>query len=131
MVSETNSVHAGCLFPVSFKTRDRHRDEFCDVFPFHEIALLCLVAPTRPRLHGFRVRSMVEDACAWSSPSLRDSSTTLQGFFQPRFIGKECRIFNASQLLRDTGRSQLSRRLKGRARSPRYSSLTELLMYQW
>ena len=40
VVSQSNSVHAGCLFPVSFRTRDRHRD--AHIFPFYEIALLFL-----------------------------------------------------------------------------------------
>ena len=40
VVSQSNSVHAGCLFPLSFRTRDRHRD--AHIFPFYEIALLFL-----------------------------------------------------------------------------------------
>ena len=36
-----------------------------------------LVAPTRPRLHGFWVWSMMEDTYGWLRPSLRDSSRTL------------------------------------------------------
>ena len=94
-MSETNSVHASCLFPVSFRTRDRHRDAHINknCTPF-------LVAPTRPRLHGFRVWSMMKDTCGRLRPSLRDSSTTLLVFFEPRFNGKESRVFYALQFLR-------------------------------